>query len=84
MDRLSKHKSNKETQVLNDILDQMGLIDILRTLHTNAEEYTLSSVDFNTTYKMNIHLYMCSVVSGGMDTKTRPLYMLSSRNPLQT
>ena len=42
MDRSSK-KINKETQVLNDTLDEMDLIDIFRTLHPNAEEYTFSS-----------------------------------------
>ena len=41
MDRSSKQKTNKETQVLNDTLDEMGLIDIFRTL--NADEYTFSS-----------------------------------------
>ena len=43
MDRSSKHKINKETQVLNDTLDEMDVIDIFRTLHVNAEEYTFSS-----------------------------------------
>ena len=38
MDRSSKHKINKETQVLNNILDEMNLIDIFRTFHPNAEE----------------------------------------------
>ena len=42
MDRSSKQKINKETQVLNDTLDEMGSIDILRTFHPNAE-YTFSS-----------------------------------------
>ena len=44
MDRSSKQKINKETQVLNDTLDEMDLIDIFRTFHSNAEEYTFSSV----------------------------------------
>jgi len=44
MDRSSKQKLNMETQVLNDTLDEMDLIDILRTLQPNAEEYTFSSV----------------------------------------
>ena len=43
MDRSSKQKINKETQVLNDTLDEVDLIDILRTLHPNAEEYTFFS-----------------------------------------
>ena len=42
MNRSAKQKINKETQVLNDTLDEMGSIDILRTFHPNAE-YTFSS-----------------------------------------
>ena len=40
MDRSSKQKINKETQVLNDTLDEMDLIDIFRTFHPNPEAYT--------------------------------------------
>ena len=43
MDRSPKQKINKETQFLNDTLDEMNLIGILRTFHPNAEEYTLFS-----------------------------------------
>ena len=43
MDRSSKEKINKETQGLNDTLDEMDLIDIFRTFHPNAEEYTFFS-----------------------------------------
>ena len=43
MDRSLKQKINKETQVLNDTLDEMDLIDIFKTLHPNAEEYTFFS-----------------------------------------
>ena len=43
MDRLSKWKINKETQVLNDTLYKMDLIHIFRTCHPNAEEYTFFS-----------------------------------------
>ena len=43
MDRSSKQQINKETQVLNDTLDEMYLIDIFRTFHPNAEEYTFFS-----------------------------------------
>ena len=43
MDRSTKQKINRETQVLYDILDEMNLIDIFRPFHPNAEEYTLFS-----------------------------------------
>ena len=43
MDRSSKQKINKETQVLYDTLDKLDLIDIFRTFHPNAEEYTFFS-----------------------------------------
>ena len=43
MDRSSKQKINKETQVLNDTLDEMDLIFIFRTFHPNSEEYTFFS-----------------------------------------
>ena len=43
MDKSSKKKINKETQVLNGTLDEMDLIDIFGTFHPNAEEYTFFS-----------------------------------------
>ena len=43
MDRSLKQKIKKETQALNDILDQMNLTDIFRTFHSNAWEYTFFS-----------------------------------------
>ena len=43
MDRSSKQKINKETQVLNDILYEMDVIDIFRTFHPNAEDLTFFS-----------------------------------------
>ena len=43
MDRSSKMKINKETQALNDSLDKMDLIDIYRTFHPKATEYTFIS-----------------------------------------
>ena len=33
MDRTTKQKINKETQTLNDTIDQLDLIDIYRTFH---------------------------------------------------
>ena len=43
IDRSSEQKINKETQVLNDTLDEMDLTDIFRTFHPNADKYTFFS-----------------------------------------
>ena len=43
MYRSSKQKINKEIRVLNDTLDDIDLIDIVRTFHPNADEYTFFS-----------------------------------------
>ena len=44
MDRSSKQKISQETQVLNDTLDEMDLIDIFRTFHPNAKNIPFSQV----------------------------------------
>ena len=43
MDRSTKQKINKETQILNDTLDQLDLIDIYRTFHPKTKNFTLFS-----------------------------------------
>ena len=43
VDRSSRQKVNKETQALNDTIDQIDLIDIFRTLHPKAEQKTFLS-----------------------------------------
>ena len=48
-----KQKINKERQVLNDTLDEMDLIDIFRTFHPNAEEYTFFSSAHGTFSRIN-------------------------------
>ena len=48
MDRSSKQKINKETQVLNDTLDEMDLIDIFRTFHPKTEEHTFFTSEHRT------------------------------------
>ena len=44
MDRSTKQKINKETQTLNDTIDQLDLIDIYRTFHPKTMNFTLSQV----------------------------------------
>ena len=43
MDKSSKQKIKKETEILNDTLDQLILIDIYRTFHPKRSEYTFLS-----------------------------------------
>ena len=43
MDRSSRQKISKETQPLNNTLNQMDLIDIYRVFHPKAAEYILFS-----------------------------------------
>ena len=43
MDRSTKQKSNKETQTLNDTIDQLNLIDIYRTFHPKTMNFTFLS-----------------------------------------
>ena len=43
MDRSSKMKINKETQALNDTLNNMDFIDIYRTFHPKTTEYNFFS-----------------------------------------
>ena len=73
MDRSSKQKINKKTQVLNDTLDEMDLIDIFRTFHPNAEKYTFfssargtfSSIDHILGHKSNLSKFKkTEIVSG--------------------
>ena len=42
-DRSSRQKINQETQALNEALDQMDSVDIYRTFHPKAAEYTFFS-----------------------------------------
>ena len=40
MNRSTKQKINKETQTLNDTIDQLHLIDIYRTFHPKTMNFT--------------------------------------------
>ena len=43
IDTSTKQKINKETQTLNDTIDQLGLIDIYRTFHPKTMNFTFFS-----------------------------------------
>ena len=48
MDRSTKQKINKETQTLNDTMDQLDLIDIYRTFHPKTMNFTFFSSAYGT------------------------------------
>ena len=43
MDRSTKQKINKETQTLNDTIEQLDIIDIYRTFHPKTMNFTIFS-----------------------------------------
>ena len=43
MDRSTKQNINKETQSLNDTMDQLDIIDIYRTFHPETMNFTIFS-----------------------------------------
>ena len=73
MDRSSKQKINKK-HVLNDTLSEMELIDIFRTFHQNAEEYTFSSAH-GTFFRID-HIWGTNKIS--VNLRKLKLYQASS------
>ena len=53
MDRSSRQKINKETQALNDTIDQIDLTDIYRTFHLKVEEYIFFSSAHGTSSRID-------------------------------
>ena len=48
MDRSTKQKINKETQTLNDTMDQLDLIDIYKRFHSKTINFTFFSTAHGT------------------------------------
>ena len=48
IDRSTKQKMNKETQALNDTIDQLDLIDIYRSFHRKTMNFTFLSSAYRT------------------------------------
>ena len=59
MDRSTKQKINKETQTLNDNMDQLDLIDLYRTFHPQIINFTFSS-SAHRTFSRIYHILGCN------------------------
>ena len=53
MDRSTKQKISKETQILNHTMDQLELIDIYRTFHHKTINFTFFSSAHGTFYRID-------------------------------
>ena len=53
MDRSTKQKINKETQTLNDTMDQLDLTDIFRTSHPQTMNFTFFSSAHATFFRID-------------------------------
>ena len=53
MDRSTEQKINKETQTLNDTIDQLDLIDIYRTFYPKTINFTFFSSAHRTFSRIN-------------------------------
>ena len=81
MVRSSRQKINKEPKVLYDTLDKMDLIDIFRTFHPNADEYTFpnahgtfSRIEYILGHKSNLSKFnKIEIISS----------IFSNRNPMR-
>ena len=56
MDRSTKQKINKETQTLNDTIDQLDLIDIYRTFYPITMNFTIFSSAHGTFSRLDLIL----------------------------
>ena len=53
IDRSIKQKINKETQTLNNTIDQLDLIDIYRTFHRKTMNFTFFSSPHGTFFRID-------------------------------
>ena len=72
MDRSTKQKINKESQTLNDTIDQLDLIDIYRTFHPKTMNFTFFSSAHGTFFRIDHILGHKSSLGKFKKTETIP------------
>ena len=77
----SKQKVNKETQVLNNTLDEMDVIDIIRTVHPNAEENTFFSRAHGTFSRIDLEICDLIWVTNQTSVNLRKLKSYQASSP---
>ena len=72
MDRSTKQKINKETQTLNDTIDQLDLIDIYKTFHHKIMNLTFFSSTHGTFYRID-HILGHKSIRGKLKKKKKKM-----------
>ena len=65
MDRDSRQKINKATEMLNDTIEKLDLIDIFRTLHPKKSEYAFFSSAHGTVSRTD-HIWDTELTSANL------------------
>ena len=78
MDRSTKQKINKETQTLNDTIDQLDLIDIYRTFHHKTMNFTFYLSTYGTFFRIDHILGHKSSLSNLKKKKLKSFQALAS------
>ena len=74
MDRSSRQKINKATEILKDTIEKLDLIDVFRTLHPKKSEYTFfssahgtfSRIDHILGHKANLNKFKNTEISSSI------------------
>ena len=75
MDRSSRQKINKATEILNDTIEKLDLMDIFVTLHPKKSEYTFFSSVHETLSRID-HILGHKLTSTNLEYRNYFKYLL--------